>query len=210
MDNKKTILVLAPHTDDGELGCGGAIAKFCAAGKDVYYVAFSSCSKSLPADLPDDILVKEVSAATKSLGVPSENLFVHNFEVRMFKDHRQEILEEMIRLKNEIKPDLIFTPSPTDIHQDHQVISEEAIRAFKSFSILGYEMPWNNLSFNTRCFIALSDDDIKAKTQSLMHYKSQLNRIYFQEENIRSQARMRGVQLGVDWAEAYEVIRWVM
>ena len=52
MFDPKKILVLAPHTDDGELGCGASIAKFCAEGREVYYAAFCLCAKSLPKDLP--------------------------------------------------------------------------------------------------------------------------------------------------------------
>ena len=57
----KNILVLAPHTDDGEFGCGGSIAKFLEDGDNVYYIAFSTAKKSVPEGLPQDILEKEES-----------------------------------------------------------------------------------------------------------------------------------------------------
>ena len=63
-----TILVLAPHTDDGEFGCGGSISKWVNEGKEVYYVAFSSAEKSVLKEMPKDIL-KEVQEATKVLGI---------------------------------------------------------------------------------------------------------------------------------------------
>ncbi len=210
MDNKNTVLILAPHTDDGELGCGGAIARLCAAGKKVYYVAFSSCSKSLPEHLPQDTLEHELKAATLKLGIPAEHVIIYDYDVRLFHDHRQHILEDMIALRSRLNPDLVFTPSPTDIHQDHQVITAEAIRAFKNTSILGYEMPWNNLSFNTRSFVKLTAAHIDTKVNSLKEYTSQLDRPYFQEEFIRSLARTRGVQIGADYAEVFEVVRWVI
>ncbi len=74
MLDPQKILVLAPHTDDGELGCGGSIAKFCAEGKQVYYVAFSLCSKSLPQDLSPDTLAKECKKAVSILGIKAENV----------------------------------------------------------------------------------------------------------------------------------------
>ena len=61
------ILVLAPHTDDGEFGCGGSIAKFINEGRQVYYVAFSTAEKSVPAGMPKDILKVEVKEATRLL-----------------------------------------------------------------------------------------------------------------------------------------------
>lgn len=208
--NKNTILVLAPHTDDGELACGGTIAKCCEEGKNVYYVAFSICSKSLPGHLPSDALVHEVKAATSKLGIKPSNLILYNYDVRSFKQHRQDILEDLVKLRQQLKPDLILTPSPTDIHQDHQVISEEAIRAFKNISILGYEMPWNNLSFNTRCFIKLEEKHLQKKIDSLNEYKTQADRPYFQNDFVKAQATMRGVQIATRYAEVYEVIRWIL
>ncbi|MBK7311186.1 MAG: PIG-L family deacetylase [Sphingobacteriaceae bacterium] len=210
MNNKKVVLILAPHTDDGELGCGGTIAKFCSEGSDVYYVAFSICSRSLPPDMHPQTLAIEVANATKVLGVKNENLILFDFDVRRFKEFRQEILEELIKLKNKLNPDIVFVPSPTDIHQDHQVISEEGLRAFKNCSILGYEMPWNNVAFNTRSFIKLNEEHIVKKIESLIEYKSQNERTYLNADFIRSLATIRGIQIGCKYAEAFEVIRWII
>lgn len=207
--DKKRILILAPHTDDGELGCGGSIARFCSEKKEVFYVAFSICSRSLPKGWEPDTLAKEVKKATKILGIKPENLFLYDYDVRRFKQHRQEILEELIKLKNKINPDMVLVPSPTDIHQDHQAISEEGLRAFKNTTLLGYEMPWNNVSFNTRSFIKLTEKDIQKKVKALKEYKSQTSRTYLTETFIRSLAVTRGVQIGTEYAEAFEVIRWV-
>ena len=126
------ILVLAPHTDDGELGCGGTIAKFIAEGRKVYYAAFSLCSKSLQQGLPADTLAIECKKATSVLGIPADHVTLFDFEVRIFPKHRQEILEELVTLNKKINPDLVFIPAAADIHQDHGVIHTEALRAFKN------------------------------------------------------------------------------
>ena len=99
----KKILVVSPHTDDGELGCGGSIAKFIEEGNDVEYIALSCCEKSVPEGCPSDILKREVKKATKVLGITQPILF--DFEVREFPKFRQEILDTLIRLKNKIQPD---------------------------------------------------------------------------------------------------------
>ena len=208
--SKSRILILAPHTDDGELGCGGSIAKYVEEGNEVYYVAFSICTRSLPKHLAPDTLEKEVKIATKKLGLKAENLILFDYDVRRFKEFRQDILEQLVKIKSEINPDMVFVPSPTDIHQDHQVISEEGLRAFKNTSILGYELPWNNVSFNTRCFIKLSEGQIGKKVEALNAYKSQMHRTYLNESFIRSLAITRGVQISTQYAEAFEVIRWVL
>ncbi len=206
----KVVLILAPHTDDGELGCGGTIAKLCREGSKVIYVAFSTCRRSLPEGWEPDTLEKEVKKAVLILGVQTSDLILFDYDVRKFKDSRQQILEDMIKLRQKFNPDLVFVPSPSDIHQDHQVISEEGLRAFKSTTILGYEMPWNNVSFNTQAFMKLRKQDVDKKVEALMEYHSQKHRAYLNKNFIFSLATVRGVQIGTDYAESFEVIRSIL
>jgi LmbE family N-acetylglucosaminyl deacetylase len=210
MPNPQRVLVLAPHTDDGEFGCGATIAKLAAAGSEVYYVAFSSASKSVPKGLPPNILVTEVKQATKVLGIKPDHLIIYDFEVRDLPAHRQEILEKLIQLKNELSPNLVFMPLPDDLHQDHRTIALEGLRAFKMTSVLGYELPWNNMTFNTQGFSILRDDHLKSKILALQCYASQSFRYYANPEFIRGLAITRGTQIGAKYAEAFEVLRWVM
>lgn len=203
----KRVLVLAPHTDDGEFGCGGAINKFLSQGKDVFYAAFSTADKSVPAGFPRDILKKEVARATGELGIPSANLLLYDFSVRELPAFRQEILEILISLKKEIKPELVMLPTLKDLHQDHHAVAMEGVRAYKDTTLLAYEVPWNNLVFTAGCFIALSEGNLQSKLRALACYASQAHRPYADSEFIRSLARTRGVQSGGLYAEAFETIR---
>jgi len=209
-NNIKKVLVLAPHTDDGELGCGGAISNFLGSGKKVFYVAFSSAEKSVPKGLPKNILKEELYVATKILGIPRDNVILYNYETRNFSEYRQSILENMIELNKKIKPDLVMLPSTFDTHQDHQIISQEGFRAFKNVSILGFELPWNNLTFSTEGFVVLEEKDIKKKSKALSYYKSQAGKFYMSDDFVRSLAKTRGVQIGVKYAESFELIRWII
>lgn len=203
------IFVLAPHTDDGELGCGGFIAKHIAAGSEVFYIAFSTCSESLPKGLPADTLAKECKAATEALGIPPAHLILFDFTVRHLQAKRQEVLEELVLLKNKYQPTTVLLPACNDVHQDHQAIYEEGLRAFKYSTVLGYELPWNNWRFQPTYFEQLSEENLSAKMAALKHYQSQEKRTYMQESFIRSLAVVRGVQSGVPLAEAYEVYRMI-
>lgn len=210
LHEKKNILVLAPHTDDGEFGCGGAISRLTESGCRVIYAAFSAAEQSVLPHLPRDILRTEVKKATQALGIAQDDCLAFEFPVRKFNEYRQEILDKMIELSREIKPDLVFLPSPNDTHQDHQVIAQEGFRAFKRTTMLGYEVPWNNLDFRTSCFVRLEERHIDAKVAAIKLYESQRHRDYAREEVIRSLALTRGVQIGGDYAESFEVIRWVI
>jgi LmbE family N-acetylglucosaminyl deacetylase len=204
------ILVLAPHTDDGEMGCGGTMHKLSQNGNQISYVAFSSCAESIQNGLPLDTLVHEVKQATLILGVKPENLHILDFKVRRFSEKRQDILEYLVALKHSLRPDVIFCPSTNDIHQDHSVIANEAIRAFKNSTILAYEGPWNNLKFENRCFVELSEDNIARKIESLQAYKSQNNRSYMTEEFLRSLAHVRGVTVQKRYAEVFDVVSMII
>ena len=125
--------------------------------------------------------------------------------------HRQEVLDELVKIRKEFRPDLVIGPSLNDFHQDHSVVSKEMIRAFKtSSSIICYELPWNHIKFDTQMFIELKFEDIECKLQMMSHYKSQMEveRHYFTEDFIKGIACTRGTQIGKKYAEAFEVIRW--
>jgi len=192
-------MVLAPHTDDGELGCGGTIAKFVKEGKEVHYIAFSFADQQRLKD--------ELYTALDVLGVISRYIYIHSFKRREFKNQRQELLDLMINYDQDINPEAVLIPSSFDMHQDHYVIHREGIRAFKRRTILGYEQPWNNITFRTDFFIPLNKEYIDLKIKALACYKSQKHRKYLDPDFIEALAKVRGIQANVDYAEAFETIR---
>jgi N-acetylglucosamine malate deacetylase 1 len=210
LDALKRVLVLAPHTDDGEFGCGGTMARLVEAGAEVRYVAFSIATKSLPPDFPPDTLAREVRDATAELGIPAEQLDVHDFEVRTFPERRQDILELLIDLWEDWRPDAVMQPSVHDVHQDHQVIAQEGLRAFKRTTILGYEIPWNNFDFAYQCYFALDKSHIERKVAALAKYESQQHRKYANAEYIWNLARTNGINVGREYAEVFQVYRLVV
>jgi LmbE family N-acetylglucosaminyl deacetylase len=203
------VLVLAPHTDDGEFGCGGTMARLVDAGADVRYVAFSTATKSLPDGFPPDTLEREVREATAELGVPEQSLTVHDFEVRTFPERRQEILELLIALWEDWRPEAVLQPSHHDIHQDHQVVAQEGLRAFKRTTILGYEIPWNNFNFDYQAYFALERGHLERKVAALAKYASQQHRRYADPEYIWNIARTHGINVNREYAEVFEVYRVV-
>jgi LmbE family N-acetylglucosaminyl deacetylase len=200
------VLALSPHTDDIEFGCGGTISKLVAQGHDIYVAAFSDCKNSLHPDLKPNTLIEEATKSSKILKV--KDLKILGYKVRYFSDNRQAILEDMVMMNKTIKPDLVFVPVSTDIHQDHQTIHNEAKRAFKQCNMLGYELPWNNIVITTNFFVRLEEKHIDTKTKAVMAFKSQAGRNYCNEKFIKSLAITRGTQIGCTYAEAFELIKW--
>lgn len=210
MDNFNRVFILSPHTDDGELGAGGFISKLIEEKKEVYYFAFSTAEESVPNGFPKDILKTEVKEATNRLGINQDNVLIFNFQVRKLNYVRQEILEILIKYRNKLKPDLVLMPCLNDVHQDHETIASEGLRAFKNSTLLGYELIWNNLTFSATSCVELNKGQIEKKIFALKAYKSQEFRPYMSKEFIYSLAKTRGVQFGLEFAESFEVIRWII
>lgn len=202
-------MVLAPHTDDGEFGCGGSIARLLEQGAEVFYTAFSVCEQAVPYGFAENELERELFAATAALGLPKENVLVHRYPVRRLHEFRQEILQHIIDTKKKLEPDLVFIPCLDDLHQDHRVVAIEGTRAYKQETILSYEMPWNNLTLKTTAFIRLEERHIASKVAALACYRTQKFRRYANEDFLRSLAVTRGVQIGSQYAEVFELVRLV-
>jgi hypothetical protein len=89
-------------------------------------------------------------------------------------------------------------------------VTQEAVRAFKNNTVLGYELVWNNLKSTSDCISILEKKHIECKIESLKKYQSQSARNYLSPEFIFSLAKVRGIQIGVSYGEAFEVIRLIL
>ena len=200
------VLFLSPHTDDAELSSGGTLIKLLEEENNITVVAFSMGEDSL-----QNTLKNEFISVMNDLKI--KNFITFNFKIRELGYSRQEILEELVKINRDFHPDLVIGPSLNDFHQDHQTVASEMVRAFKTTSsIISYEMPWNHLTFSTQLFVRLNKNHIERKIKLLKHYKSQLElqRPYFSEDFIYGLARTRGIQCNSEYAEAFEVLRWMI
>src|SRR5690625_2408047 len=155
---KSKILILSPHTDDGELGAGGLISKLIENNRDIHWMVFSSARASVPEGYSDDTLAVEFRNVMNSLNISEVDYTLFDYKVRRLHENRQNILESMIEIRNKFNPELVLGPSLNDFHQDHQVIANEMVRAFKSSSsILCYELPWNHIKFENQFFVKLEE-----------------------------------------------------
>lgn len=205
MIKTKNILALSPHTDDIELGCGGTLAKLKEEGSNIFVVNFSRSKNSDDDD--GEMVAQEFKNSMKKLGAEYEML---DLPTRRLPEHRQEILDYLFRLNSKMNFDLIFCHSSFDQHQDHQTVQQEAFRAFKTKTILGYELPWNCMQFKTDFFVKLEKHHMTKKNQILNCYKSQKHRAFMCKQYIDDIARTRGLQVGAPYAECFELIRCVI
>jgi LmbE family N-acetylglucosaminyl deacetylase len=196
----KRLLVLAPHTDDAEFGCGGLVAAKREAGWAVRIAVFCAAP-------PVDRLRREALAAAGLLGA---EVYFFDLPVRRLPEYRQDVLDKMLQIRRLLEPDVVCAPSRDDVHQDHEVVAREALRAFKHTTLLGYELPWNTFGFRRTAYQPLSEAHVSAKLRAVACYESQRHRPYARPEYVRACLLSRGVECGAAFAEAFEVERMVL
>jgi LmbE family N-acetylglucosaminyl deacetylase len=211
MDNSiKKVLVINAHADDMEFGCGGTIAKMIEEGKEVYNLVLSLRRKTVAPDFPAEELIRETIEAGKAIGIKEENNIIKDYENRIFPAIRQQILDEIYLQAQKIKPDLVFTTSLDDTHQDHQVVAQETFRALKHTNIVAYGFPWNTILHRVNFYQAIEEKHLAKKIKAIQSYQSQIKgRVYFDPEYIKSLAIVQGVNIQEKYAEGFEIIRLI-
>ena len=210
MNEMKNILILGAHPDDVEFGMGGTLARIQRLKKStIRVVIFSNCDESLPSGFETGTLTKECIESLSIYGLDSSEIKFYDFKVRNFNQSRQEILDVIIQEYRSAQFDTVFFPSSSDTHQDHWVVSHEAMRACKKSTMLGYEMPWNTFESKKNFYFEISDKDLQVKINSIKKYKSQGNRQYASTIVQESVAISGGVAIGKEGAEGFELIRGI-
>lgn len=200
----KNILFLGAHPDDIELGCGALIADIVNQ-TNILCVTFSDNQKN--PDLKN--VVQEHLNSMSVLGLQKDQILLDQFTTRRFPDSRQEILEKMIRLNKEFKPQVVFVHTSQDIHQDHQTVTQEAQRAFRGTTVLGYDVLRSSYGFFPNFLVEVSGKAVDIKIKALSQYITYQNRYYFNPEIIRSTAIRHGALAERPFAEGFDIIRIV-
>lgn len=200
----KRLLFLGAHPDDIELGCGALLANV-SNHVDLRCVTLSDNQKN-PA-LMD--LVKEHFQSMSVLGVKREQVILKDFETRNFPRDRQKILEFLYELNREFEPDVVFTHTEDDIHQDHDVVRMEALRTFRGVSILGYDVLRSSYGFFPHFLVEVNEADVQKKIDALEKYKTYRDKYYFDPEIIRSTSIRHGALAERQYAEGFDILRIV-
>ena len=200
----KRVLFLGAHPDDIELGCG-ALLHHIVKQTEVLCVTLSDNQKN-----PDLKNVKnEHFEAMAVLGVPEEKIVLGPFTTRIFPDSRQEILEYFLKFRKEFKPDLIFVHSKQDIHQDHNTMTDEALRAFRGITVLGFDVVRSTHNFFPHFLVEVTEEDVNKKIEALSKYETYRDRYYFNAELTRSIMVRHGALAERPFAEGFDILRIV-
>lgn len=200
----KNILFLGAHPDDIELGCGALIAGLPNKER-LTCVTFSDNQKN---PLLTN-LVEEHHRSMATLGIPRENVFLESFETRRFPAQRQDILEYMIRHIRKQKPDVVFVHTRADLHQDHNTVTEEALRAFRGITVLGYDVIRSSYGFFPNLLVKVNEGALQVKIKALSQYTTYADKYYFDAGLTRATLIRNGALCESQYAEGFETLRIV-
>ena len=200
----RKVLFIGAHPDDIELGCGALIANIV------------NCTEVLCVTLSDNQknpalknVVEEHNRSMAVLGVPPDHDRVETFETRRFPHARQEILEYLFQLNRQFSPDIVFVHTKADIHQDHNVATEEALRAFRGTTVLGFDALRSSYGFFPHFLVEVTEQDVDRKVQALMEYRTYGDKYYFDASVLRATLIRHGALAERPFAEGFDILRIV-
>jgi LmbE family N-acetylglucosaminyl deacetylase len=198
------VLFIGAHPDDIELGAGALIAHIVDK-TEILCVTLSDNKKN--PDLTE--LADEHHRSMKVLGVPEKNVIVGQFETRRFPHARQEILEYLIQLNRTFHPDIVFTHTKADIHQDHGTATEETLRAFRGTTVLGFDVIRSSYGFFPNFLVEVDESDLEKKIAALAEYNTYAARYYFDPQLTRATLVRHGALAERPYAEGFDILRIV-
>lgn len=200
----KRILFLGSHPDDIELGCG-ALIHHIARISEVLCVTLSDNQKN---PLLKNV-VDEYYKSMAVLGISKEFARLGPFTTRIFPEARQEILEYFLKLRSDFQPDIIFVHSRHDVHQDHNTMTDEALRAFRGITVLGFDVVRSSHGFFPDFLVEVGEDDVDAKIKALAQYGTYSDKYYFDSELTRAIMVRHGALAEKPFAEGFDILRIV-
>lgn len=200
----RKVCFIGAHPDDVEIG-SGALISHISAHTEVVSVTLSDNQKN-------PLLMNVVSEHRRSmahLGMKPENVIVGEFETRRFPHQRQEILEYLIHLNQTHRPDIVFTHTKADIHQDHATVTDECLRAFRGVTVLGFDVLRSTYGFFPNFLVEVDEKDVENKMAALAEYKTYEGKYYFDPDITRSTCVRHGALAERKYAEGFDILRIV-
>ena len=199
-----SVLFVGAHPDDIEIGCGALLASVSSTA-EVLCVTLSE-NREKP---EHKHLVDEHYRSMAVLGVAAERAIVESFETRNFPRDRQAILEYLYELNRTHRPDIVFVHSQADIHQDHAVVTMEALRAFRGTTVLGFDVLRSSYGFFPDFLVEVSKGDVEKKILALSKYENYSDKYYFDREIVRATLIRHGALAERPFAEGFDILRIV-
>ena len=194
----RQVLCLGAHPDDIEIGCGGTVLELLAAHRGVkcHWVVFSGAG------------TEREREAEKSAKLFRAQVTVHPFRDGYFPYGQAMAIKDVFEeLGRTLAPDIVFTHTRHDRHQDHRLLSDLTWNTFRNHLVLEYEIPKYDGDLGTPNFyVPLSRVSARAKVRNLLAaFRSQRRKRWFTADTFEALMRLRGVESAAEdgFAEAF-------
>lgn len=202
--NIQRVLLIEAHPDDWMLGCGATIARIKRENPKVIIHSIYLCP--CLEDSRNKGLLEEHIQASQIMGI--DYIYRNNFPRNHIdlNDNKQAIRDIFFNIQEKFNPNIVFTHSEHDNHQDHKAIAECSQTIFRYFStIFSYESPSSD--FLPRVVVQVSEDDVNKKIKALMTFKTQASArpYFFSELAFKSKLINNGVRIREQYAELFDI-----
>jgi LmbE family N-acetylglucosaminyl deacetylase len=195
------VLCVGAHSDDIEIGCGGTLSQLTRRKPtpEFRWVVLSAAG---------DRAQEAERGARKFLGPAATGAVrVHNFRDGYFPAQFDAIKDAFESIAREFRPDIVFTHTRQDRHQDHRVVSDLTWNTFRKHLILEYEIPkWDGDLGQPNVYVPLTDNVARRKSKALLDvFGTQRSKDWFTEETFLGLLRLRGIECRAadGYAEAF-------
>ena len=219
------ILIVVAHPDDEVLGCGGTITRLNKEGYELYTLILGEGITSRDDKRSKEKRGREIANLKEQAKKANELIGVKKVFFHDFPDNRfdtvpfLDIVKVIEKIKNQIKPEIIFTHYEKDLNIDHQITYKAVITATRPLreetvkEVYSFEIPssteWSYpLSFSPNVFYNISET-MNIKLKALEEYKSEVKEYPHPRslEAVELTAKNWGIKVGVNYAEAFKCVR---
>ncbi len=198
---RRVVLAIGAHPDDLEIACGASLAKLSDAGHEVHVLVMSNGA------VGGNQNIRATEAIRGAHFMGAKSVITCNLPDTKLLESTNEMVQAIEERINLLKPDVVFTHSEHDQHQDHHAVHMATLRAARRHSsILCYESPSATRKFSPAVFIDIADY-LGVKINAVAQHRNQKGKPYMSEENVRGIAAFRGNQAKTQYAEGFEPVR---
>lgn len=220
----KNVIVISAHPDDETLGAGGTILKHVANGDNVYWLIVTNVFENQGFSKERvESRQEEIKEVEKLLGICKT--FLLNYPTMTLSSSSLiKMVPDISSIFSEVKPEIIYTLNRSDAHSDHRVIFDAVMACTKSFrypfikQILMYECisetefapALAEKAFLPNYFVDITKY-LDKKNEIMKVFESEISEHPFprSHENIKALAHFRGASVGVKYAEAFQLLKYI-
>jgi LmbE family N-acetylglucosaminyl deacetylase len=201
-----SVVALGAHCDDIAIGAGATLSRVCEENPGLAVTALVMSGGGT------DRATEERAALLDFCPGAKLSLSVLDIPDGRFPAHWDEVKSAIEHVRAEVDPDLILAPNAGDAHQDHRLVAEVVPTVFRDHLTLGYEIvKWDGDLGRPNAYLPLEESVAEHKCALLAaHYPSQHRRSWYDREMFLGLARIRGIECGARYAEAFQVNKFVL